>query len=51
LESDQERFKRARYATEFWQHNEIIKRTPQENAAVAELEKNKTATGNLNIEN
>lgn len=51
LESDQERFKRARYATEFWQQNEIIKRTPQENAAVAELEKNKTATGNLNIEN
>ncbi len=47
LDHDQDRFKNITYDPEFWKKNDIIKRTAEEDAAVAVLEKSKNVKGNL----
>ena len=48
LEQDQDRFKKIVYDPTFWRSNDVIKRTAEEDAALAALETSKNVKGNLN---
>ncbi len=47
MQKEEENFKSVAYDPEYWKNNPVIKRTPAEDAAVAELEQLKKVKGNI----